>query len=163
MVRVVVIAVLVTVLSHSVRGQEFEVENKLSFSAQFSKDTVSLGDTLVVRLFYKNVTTNEVSFSLKANVGVTHYHPNAFISYDSPDRIMYLLSNIKSYEHDTVVSIIPSGTHIVLYNIVVDDKFFYDGNNALQFFFHSFRKDKSTILYGSLWSPEIHLFVKCKR
>jgi len=146
------------------QGQEYQVKKELILNASFSSDTVIMGDTLSLILCYRNNTNSYVDLYPKAIIGLSHNH-QAFIFYESPERIVYLLNDYCDY--DSVFRLETSEFYKYTFNIKIDSSFFYEGENNILVFYHFYdnqpeqnnRKKNTAGPSLILWSPEIKIHV----
>ena len=138
------------------------IENKIDFSILITKDTMHFNDTLEIVLNYKNITKEKIYFYPNAIIGLIHYHPEAFITYDNPKRIMYSLNDTCTYYEKQFIPSQKSFNDV--YRIKVDSNFFYKGKNNICVFYHfkeyNFKQKKKNIIYGSLWSDPFQIIIE---
>lgn len=162
----IIILLFISVLNS--KGQRYPTELGINLRVCFSKDMVYFGDSLKVILSYKNNSEADIVFYPNAIIGINHYHPDAFISYDTPERIIYRLNNVCS--NDEYVNLKPNEIFIKTYNIKADSNFFYEGENIVIVFYHLYNKpliekrrrtDKSKPIL-SLWSCPVKISISSK-
>ncbi len=165
MVKLSIIAYFSLLLLQSAVCQDNSIENSIGLSIAFSKDTVSFQDSLEIQLSFKNTSDSVVSLNPIAIIGISHYHPDVFITY-AAERVLYSLNNYCSPKDK--VEILPKGFYTKTYDIGVDSSFFYSGENVLWALYHYhssskskqvFRKRKQNRNILSFCSPEVRLFV----
>lgn len=146
-------------------GQVTTSNSEIKFEAFFSKDTVFSDDSLELILEYKNNTANSIKLYPHAIIGMCHNH-DTFISYDSAERIAYILSNNCNY--DSVTFLEPKGITKYKFKITANCDFFYKGDNYILIFYHFFDKPIKKSFWNkdkrkarlSLWSPIVKIYVK---
>jgi len=146
-------------------GQDKTNKNEIELEAFFREDTVISCDSLELILKYKNNTDNSVKFYPCAIIGMTHNH-NEFISYESPERVVYKLTN--NCNSDSVTFIEPRGIIKCKFKINAKNAFFYKGENNILIFYHFFEKPNKKSFWNkderkarlSLWSSIVKVYVK---
>jgi hypothetical protein len=167
MVKIFIIIVLL-ISGFKSKSQISSIESGIELSACFSKDSVYFGESFKIILFYKNITETNIVFSPEAIIGISHYHPDKFISYDTPKRIIFRINNHCSNNQE--VDIKSNETFVITYDIKADSNFFYGGENTVLVFYHLYDKslkdtrrtvDKRKPVL-SLWSPPIKIYLCSK-
>jgi len=149
-------------------SQEKPLENEILFRASFSRDSVFMGDSLEIKLYFRNDTNSSFSLYPKAIIGLTHNHKE-FITYDKPERIAYKLNCICDY--DSVIILNPGEGFENMYHIKAEDNFFYIGMNDILVFYHLYEKPLKWKKYKvdkgkpilSLWSPVVKINVQSNK
>ncbi len=169
MVKNFIIILLFSISIFSSKGQRFSIESEIDLSVNSSKDTVCIGDSLIIILSYENKTKADIIFFPNAIIGITHYHPDKFISYDTPQRIIYRLNNVCS--NVEYINLKPEEVITKTYGIIADSNFFYEGDNIVLAFYHFYNKplnkkrrrlDKSPPVL-SLWSSPVKIYIELKK
>lgn len=147
--------------------QEVYSDNKINLNASFSSDSVIMGDSLDLILYYKNITNDNFSLYPKAIIGLGRNH-EVFITYDKAERIAYILNLFTNY--DSIVSLKPGEEFKYTFNIVADSNFFYEGENEVYVYYRLFDKlpdNKKRKKYGelilSLEAPPIKITIKPRK
>ncbi len=162
MVKVVFAIIFAQIFCLCTRGQEKHLDDRVLLEASFSIDTALMGDSLKVNLLFKNTSDSVIKLNPEAVIGLTHNH-KYFITYDTPQRICYILHEFSNIEK--VVMLYPKGEYQYEFNIIADANFFYEGENSILVYYHFFespkkrkcRKQKPKL---SLWSAPIKVIIK---
>jgi hypothetical protein len=146
-------------------GQEITSDNKIMLSASFSRDSVFMGDSLKITLYYKNNSEDTLKLYLEGRISIWRHHPDLFITYDTTERIAYIL---REYSGDSIVWLKPGEEIQLTFNIEAKESFFYIGENIVRVCYRNIwdkptknkkrkrTKQEPTLL---LWSPPIKIIV----
>ena len=143
MVRLVVAIILIN-LSLVCVGQD----NGIEFKASFNRDSVTIDDSLEVKLCYKNTSDAILQLFPKAIIAIGH-HYDYFYSYDNVDRMMYILNDVCDY--DSIVLLKPNEEFIQTLNIKIDSKFFNHFDNAVYIYYWFSDKPWNDKIFISYW------------
>jgi hypothetical protein len=110
-------------------GQKTTAENKILFSASFNKDSVFMGDSLKITIFYKNDSEDTLKLYSEGRVVITHYS-TMFITYDSDERLGYILREY--FKKDSIIWLKPKEEIKYTFDIEVKDGFFFEGENTVR-------------------------------
>jgi hypothetical protein len=147
-------------------GQEVASDNKIMLSASFSKDSVFIGDSLKITISYKNNSEDTLKLYLEGRITIWHYHPDLFITYDTTERIAYILREYS--DRDSIVWLNPGEEIQSTFDIEAKESFFYIGGNIVRACYRNIwdkptknkkrkrTKQEPTLL---LWSPPIKIIV----
>ncbi|GHT80113.1 hypothetical protein AGMMS50262_24190 [Bacteroidia bacterium] len=165
MVRLLFIIVFVHLFIACV-GQEVVSDNKMILNASFSKDSVFIGDSLKITLYYKNNSAYTLKLYLEGRIIIRHYHPDLFITYDTTERIAYIL---REYSNpDSIVWLKPGEEIQSTFDIEAKESFFYEGKNIVTVCYRNIwdkptknkkRKKTKQEPIWLLWSPPIKIIV----
>jgi hypothetical protein len=160
-----ILMLLLTHLFLLCASQEKSHEKEIKLNASFSEDSVFIGDSLKLNLYYKNISNSDYILYPKAIIGLVR-NMKAFITYESPARISYQLNDICNY--DSVIHLKPGEEFKNTFNIRVNRNFFYEGENSVLVYYHFlekppikkrlFGKSKRELIL-SLRSPPIKIVV----
>lgn len=121
--------------------------NGIELNLSFDKNPVFLGDSLELRLTYRNRTSEVIDFYPEACIGLFR-HDTVFISYETAERIGIILNNVINY--DSLVILKPNEEYECAYKILVDSSFFYLRENEVYFNYYFFDKPKG-LFYSWRW------------
>ena len=139
MVRKIYFAIVLFLVFIDGYTQVSSYEDLIEFKLSFSKDTVSVNDSVKICFSFKNITDSVITFYPSAIFGLNHYHPNVFITY-SEEHLFFNLR--KELSRDNRIDLHPNEDHEEVFYIVVDSSFFYMGNNEIWGLYH-FHSEKS--------------------
>jgi hypothetical protein len=167
MVRKRFIIFMLLVLSSMAFAQKDNIAKNIIFQASFLKDSAFFGETVRIKLYFKNTSDFVVPFSKDAKIGIVHYHPNVFIDYDTVERMLYSLNN--TWSSSQTSKILPGQTFEMDFGILMKNSFFYKGENCLRLFYNYAESRKKTIIkkknkesYSSpifLWSDPVKIVI----
>jgi len=159
MVKLVLLVFFVTTC-HLCKCQLNEGEKDVRFDIVLNTDTAQFNDTVVVNLILTNNSKKNIEINSKCKIGLCHYHPEAFISYDSPKRIMYDLNN--SFNNNSIITLKTGTCYKIQYSVFVDSSFFYSKQNKLIAFYNIYttnNKKREKAIF-SFWSNVVTIWVK---
>ncbi len=139
MVRRIVFAIVLFLTFISINAQGTGYEDFIDFKLSFSKDTVSVNDSVKICLSFKNITDSVITFYPSTIINLNHYNPNVFITY-SEEHLFYSLRNELS--SDDKIYLQPNAEYKEVFKIAVDSSFFYIGKNRIWALYH-FHSEKS--------------------
>ena len=111
-------------------GQKTTVENKILFSASFSKDSVCLGDSLKITISFKNNSEDTLKLYSEGRVTISHHHPTMFINYESMERAFYILREYSN--RNSIIRLKPHEEIKYAFGIEAKESFFYEGENMVK-------------------------------
>lgn len=116
-------------------GQKTTFENKISLGVSFNKDNVFMGDSLEITISYKNNSEDTLKFYSEGRVTIHHSHPEVFITYETTERIAYILREYSN--RNSIVWLKPGEEIQEIFNITAKESFFYIGENIVNVFYRN--------------------------
>jgi len=117
-------------------GQKVTAEkNKILFSASFNKDTVFMGDSLKITIFFKNDSEDTLKLYSEGRVVISHYHPDIFINYESMERAFYILREYSN--RNRIIWLKPKEEFQYTFDIEAKESFFYEKTNTVRVSYRS--------------------------
>jgi hypothetical protein len=164
MVRLVLLLFFIHFFIRSA-GQQGISDKKLMLSASFNKDSVFMGDSLKITVFYKNNSKYTLKFYSEGRVVLMHYS-DLFINYET-DRIVYILREYTN--RNNIVWLSPGEEITETFNIKAISSFFYEGENIIKICYRNlwddpvrYKKRQKSLEQDSmllLYLPSIHIIV----
>lgn len=131
----VLFTIIFTYLSLVCIAQDKSLATKIELHASLNRNEVYFGDSLELILNYRNISDDTLWLYPKATIGLGRTE-KAFITYDKPERIAYIINFFTSY--DSLVNLKPGEEFYYTFNIKADSNFFYKGENEVCVYYHLF-------------------------
>jgi hypothetical protein len=134
---------------------------------QLTADTICLGDSVSLNLFYKNKLNRNIVFSPDAIVQMFAKNAESEdISIFFSDRYVKSVYTLNPTLGNKVVILKPGDLYDVSYSIKITEEYFFNGMNNIQIYYYfktSKRYVKRTgVLQGILWAPVNRIFVSSR-
>jgi len=116
-------------------GQKTVAENRILFSASFSKDSVFMGDSLELSISFINNSEDTIKFYSEGRVVISHYHPTMFITYESDEKMGYVLREYTN--RNSIIWLKPKEEFKYTFDIESKKGFFYEGENTVNVYYRN--------------------------
>jgi len=116
-------------------GQKTTTENKILFRASFNKDSVFMGDSLKITISFKNDSEDTLKLFSEGRVVISHYHPTVFITYESDERLWYILREYSN--RNSIILLKPKEEIKYTFDIEAKESFFYEGENTVSLYYRN--------------------------
>jgi hypothetical protein len=113
-------------------SQPKDYSGTVKFQDSFNKDSLLVNEFYELDIFFKNISNNNIKLFPKGIVFISH-DASCFITYESNDRMMYILNNTCDY--DSIVILKPGEEFKYTWSIMADPKFFFIGENDVCVFY----------------------------
>jgi len=138
MVRLIFTMIFIHIIVLCV-GQRTTAENKILFSVSFNKDSVFMGDSLKITISFKNDSEDTIQLYSEGRVVITHYYPTIFITYESDERLGYILREYSN--RNSIIWLKPKEEIKYTFDIEAKESFFYEGENTVRVYYRNIWDD----------------------
>lgn len=134
MVRLIFTMIFIHIIVLCV-GQKATDENEILFSVSFNKDIVFMGDSLKITISFKNDSEDTLKLYSEGRVVISHYHPTLFITYESDEKLGYILREYSN--RNSIVWLKPKEEIKYTFDIEAKEGFFFRGENTVSAYYRN--------------------------
>ena len=89
-----------------------------------------MGDSLKITIAYKNDSEDTLKLYSEGRVAIFHYTPTMFITYESDERMCYILREYSN--RNSIIWLKPKEEIKYTFDIEAKESFFYQGENTVR-------------------------------